>query len=126
MIIPGQTEQESVIDTIRIRYDVYRLWTMDPAEFLQGPVGLLPLAPLADIHATELVPTLEQIEERLLEVEDRSQAHDLLGLTLMLLGLRTQFFPDAYEQIERIGNMIDWSESKTVKRWLEEGRQAGI
>ncbi len=112
--------------TIRIDYEVHRLWTMSVDDFLNGPVGLLPLAPLSDITLDQLASTLDTIQGRLGELNDPVRERELLGLTFLLLGLRREYFSAAYDQILRDRTMINWRDSLTAVHLFEEGHQAGI
>ncbi len=117
-------------ETISLTYEVYRLWTMDVHDFLQGPIGLLPLAPLTNITLDQLTQTLDTIQQRLRALGNPVQERELLSLTNLMLGLRRDHFAAAYQQIARNRIMIDWRDSLTARMLIQEGilegRQEGI
>lgn len=68
------------------RYDVLRVWERPAAEFLRGPLGLLPLAPIADVREAELPAVVGAMKARL--EPDEAQAARLWAATYLLMGLR--------------------------------------
>lgn len=70
------------------RYDVLRVWERPVAEFLAGPLGLLPLAPIADVREAELPGVVEAMKARLDLQPDQEQAR-LWTASYVLAGLRT-------------------------------------
>jgi len=69
------------------RYQVLRIWTLPVKIFLEGGVGVLPLAPLADVQQTELPKVIEQIKERL-QGGASGKADDIWAATYVMVGLR--------------------------------------
>ena len=73
--------------TNRYDYHVVRLWREGVEGFLTGGVGLVPLAPLADITEDSL-PSLVQHMAKRINGEPRSRAAKLWTATFLLMGLR--------------------------------------
>jgi hypothetical protein len=107
--------------TNRYDYQVVRLWR-EPAEpFLTGSVGLLPLAPLADVEPTDLPALVQRMAARINQ-EPRPRAAKLWTATSLLMGLR---FPD--EQIaELLEGIMSLRESTTYQAILREGHHLEV
>jgi hypothetical protein len=80
---------------LQFQYEVIRLWQETPESFLEGSVGLLPLAVLSQLPADRsmddsLKEIVRRIEGRLLAEVDRSQAAILMRGALILAGMRVE------------------------------------
>ena len=108
------------------RYDVVRVWELSPDVFLNGPIGLIPLAPLGRIRETELPDLIEAMRGRIGPQPEPALRGKLWVATYLLMGLR---YNDAL-----IGQLLSgvqqMEESTTyqaiVKRGLQQGIQQGI
>src|SRR5215217_2115802 len=60
--------------TISFAYRVIRLWERPLQELLSGGLGVLPLAPLANVELTDLPPVIERLEERISDETDVTTA----------------------------------------------------
>lgn len=69
-------------------YEVLRVWEQPPSAFLEGPLGLLPFAPLADVAKPELPSILAAMQSRLSSFADRALVAKLWASTYVLMGLR--------------------------------------
>lgn len=74
-------------------YDVIRLWKQPVQPFLEGGLGLLPLAPLCKMPAGKplaqaLRNVVREIDRRLATVPDHAQAVRLMSAAFILTGLR--------------------------------------
>jgi hypothetical protein len=70
------------------RYDVVRVWKLDPEVLLQGGLGTLPLAPIAATSEEGLPDVVTRLLKRLEARAARKHASDLWQTTLTLLTLR--------------------------------------
>lgn len=71
------------------RYQTVRLWQLPEAAVLQGGVGVLPLAALADVPEDRLPEVVRRVAERLKqEVPGQREAAELWTQTFVLAGLR--------------------------------------
>jgi predicted transposase YdaD len=109
--------------TVSFRYRVIRLWERPVAEFLAGSLGLLPLAPMADIRRDQLPEVLDLLDERFVEEAPAPSAVDeLWTATLLLMGLR-------YDRrtIRSLGERVRrMRESVTYQMIIEEGIEQGL
>lgn len=70
------------------RYEVLRVWQRPAADFLRAPLGLLPLAPLADVRPADLPAVIAGMQSRIAAVSNRPLAAKLWAATYVLMGLR--------------------------------------
>jgi predicted transposase YdaD len=102
-------------------YEVVRLWAESLAPLLEGPVGLLPLAPLTDEAQADLPGVVGRVVARLRAETTREQAGKMETATLILMGLR---YEDAFvEQLFR--GVQDMEESTTYQAILRRGEERG-
>jgi hypothetical protein len=76
-------------------YDVIRLWKQPVQPFLEGGVGLLPLAPLCRLASDKPVDqaireVVGEIDHRLCELTDQARAVRLMTATFILTGMRVR------------------------------------
>ena len=114
--IAGQNNA-SVLD---FRYTVVRIWEQNAQDFLSGGLGLLPLAPLANVAETDLPDIINQMQARI-ERETPVQARLLWTTTYLLLGLnyKPAFINDLLKGV------LQLQESSTYRAILEEGERKG-
>ncbi len=103
------------------RYEVVRVWQRPVAEFLNGPLGLLPLAPLADIAPDDLPGVVSSMRTRIDAQPDRPLAAKLWTATYLLMGLR---FDDALIH-NVLSGVMQMEESVTYQAILRRGREEG-
>src|SRR5712691_4446176 len=77
---------------LQFEYDVVRLWRKPVQPFLEGGVGLLPLAPLCKMPAGKplaeaLREVVREIDRRLAREADRPKAVRLMTAAFILTGL---------------------------------------
>jgi predicted transposase YdaD len=70
------------------RYAVVKTWRQSAEAILQGPLGTLPMALLADIPPESAPMVLQRIDERLIREATEPEAARLINSTLLLAGLR--------------------------------------
>jgi len=78
---------------VEFEYDVVRMWNEPVEPFLNGGLGLLPLAPLCRMPADKPLPealrqVVREIDRRLLQESDHAQAVRLMTAAFILTGLR--------------------------------------
>jgi hypothetical protein len=106
---------------ITFRYGVRRIWQEPPHDFLDGPLGTLPLAPLGSTRRTSLPGLLRAMDRRFDQEAPIAEADRLRVVTYTLLGLR--YPPDLADQfMPGIRSMRD---SSTYQAIVEEGRAEG-
>ena len=108
------------------RYQVVRVWERPAAEFLAGPLGLLPLAPLAGATAAELPSVVAGMRDRIAAETDRPLAAKLWAATYVLMGLK---YNEAVIDTVLAG-VMQMEESVTyqaiLRRGMQDGMQQGI
>jgi predicted transposase YdaD len=103
------------------RYQVLRIWKLPVEMMLDGGVGTLPLAPLANVPQKELPSVIERIKGRLQRPREKRWAADIWAATYVLLGLR---YSESVAQILLQG-VLSMKESVTYQAILREGRGEG-
>jgi predicted transposase YdaD len=104
------------------RYRVIRAWQQPVEQVLEGGLGALPLAPLADVSEATLPGVLRRMHERLRREASPPDAAMLWTATYLLMGLR---YPRevATQLLQGVRGMRD---SVTYQAILEEGKAEGI
>ena len=107
--------------TIAFNFRVVRLWQRSPEELLQGGLGTLPLAPLADVEADQLPDVIAQIDQRITREVEPDLAGELWTAIRILLGLRYDV-----EQVRvLLQGVRRMRESVTYQEIVNEGRAEG-
>jgi hypothetical protein len=101
---------------LRFEYDVVRLWEQPLDRFLQGPLALVPLAPLTDEALPQLTNVVQEAVQRVRTEADPDRRDTIEATLFLLLGLRFD-----KERISRLEQtiMIDIRESSTYELWME-------
>ena len=103
-------------------YRVVRIWQHPVAEFLNGPLVLLPFATAADLPADmpmdDVIDVVENIEGRIHVEASPNDGSDLRMTALLLLGLK--FTPPQIAKIMK--GVPGMRESSTYQMILNEGR----
>jgi len=102
-------------------YEVVRIWERPVEELLNGGIGVLPLAPLADVPRARLPEIVRRIDQRFAEVVPPTDVGDLWSATMVLMGLRY----DSTEVRQLLRGARGMRESSTYQAILEEGRVEG-
>lgn len=86
----GGIESFSPIPGCRLdfRYRVIRVWELPVEAILEAGVGLLPLAPLADVTAEGLPTVIEAMSQRMTNEVPRTEAMELWTATHILMGIK--------------------------------------
>jgi predicted transposase YdaD len=108
-------------------YEVVRLWRQPVKRFLDGPVGALPLAVLAEMPGGEsprraLPNLLRAIDARVTEELQTPQIADLWAAMFVLSGLRLP----RDQALSLFKGIPAMKESTTYQYLLEEGRKEGM
>jgi predicted transposase YdaD len=114
--LPGDTPYN------RFRYRVVRVWRLAPEPLLEGGLGTLPLAAIADVTEAELPGIIREMEERLDRPRGRRRSRDLWAATFILLGLRYSSAMAA----RLLQGVVSMKESTTYQMILAEGEALGI
>ncbi len=72
----------------RFEFEVVRVWKRPVATFLDGDLGILPLAPLADVPEKDLPAVLQKVDRRLARETLPDVAATMMETTLVLAGMR--------------------------------------
>jgi hypothetical protein len=70
------------------RYEVVRIWQRPVSTFLQGPLGIVPLAPLSDVNEADLPNVIKQMNARIQQEARPGEAGSLWTAVGILMGLR--------------------------------------
>ena len=106
---------------LTLEYEVLRVWELPVRKLLEGGVGLLPVAPLADDAVDALPEVIREMGRRLESEVPPVEAADLWTATYTLMGLR--YDPIFAAKVLRGARQM--RESLTYQAILEEGRQEG-
>jgi predicted transposase YdaD len=103
------------------RYQVVRVWQQPVGAILEGGLGTLPLAPLADVSSADLPGIIRRMDESCAARPRRPDAALLWTATYLLMGLR---YPReiATQLLQGVRGM---KESVTYQAILEEGEARG-
>jgi predicted transposase YdaD len=105
---------------VDFRFRVIRLWEQPVAPLLEGRLGTLPLAPLANVQEADLSRVATRLTERITAAEP-AQSERLRAVTYILMGLRYQ--PNLIEHL--LPDLRTMKESATYQLILSEGREDG-
>ena len=106
---------------LEFRYQVIRMWRVPVATILAAGLGLLPLAPLADVSARALPGVIQQMESRLAREARPKTAGVLWATTYILMGLR---YSDKFA-VQLIREVRGMEESVTYQAIINKGREKG-
>jgi predicted transposase YdaD len=103
-------------------YGVLRVWERSAADFLNGPIGLLPLAPLADLRGQELPAIIQSLRDRIHSRADRPLSAKLWAASYVLMGLR--YDEAVIDSV--LSGVMQMEESVTYQAILRRGLQDGL
>jgi predicted transposase YdaD len=103
------------------RYQVVRVWQLQPQPLLTGGLALLPLAPISAVTEAQLPGIIQRIGQRLSRQAGRRRAAVVWAAAYLLLGLR--YSPALAQEMFR--GVVSMRESSTYQAILEEGRAEG-
>ncbi|MFO0968115.1 MAG: hypothetical protein U0793_21375 [Gemmataceae bacterium] len=91
--LTGNLSYASAGRRVQFEFEVVRLWEKPAARFLEGGIGLLPLAPLCELpEGKPLVAALREVigvvDQRLAQERNHAEAVRLMTATFILTGLR--------------------------------------
>lgn len=117
----GVSEWLSDDANLAFRYRLIRVWELPFDGLLDGPIGTMPLAPIANIRPEQLPGVMAKIGQRLKQVPPVQRPSDVWAATRILLGLR---YSD--HLVEKLMlNLLDMEESSTYQAIIKKGRQEG-
>jgi predicted transposase YdaD len=105
-----------------LRYEVVRVWRLDPEQLLSGGVGPLALAPISAVSEGEVKGVIRRMKSRLTGPKALRRARDIMASAYVLLGLR---YSDeiAHALFEEVVGM---EESATYQAIVRKGREMGL
>ena len=103
-------------------YDVISVWTLPVADLLDGPIGTVPFAPLADQPADQLPATIDRVWQRLKTGVAQDRLADVVTQTAVLIGLRH----DKLLAERLMQSVLDMEESTVYQAILQKGLRQGI
>lgn len=106
---------------IRFRYRVIQIWSLPVQRLLEGPLGTVPLAPLASFPEEQLSDVVRATRRRIEQELSAPEAQTMDMVTFILMGLRypLELVNHLYEGVQRM------RESSTYMAILDEGRAEG-
>jgi predicted transposase YdaD len=107
--------------TVTFNFGVVRIWERPVEEFLAGPLGTLPLAPVSAVARDRLPAVIRQMDERVRREASPNEAGEFWASTLLLMGLRYHR-SEALRILQRVNDM---HVSDTYQMILEEGEAIG-
>jgi predicted transposase YdaD len=111
---------------INFSYRLVRLWELPVESLLNGPVGTLPLAPLA-VKPAELANVIDRINHRLRAEVSPQELSETLECTRLLMGMR--FDPQTVESLmASLAKVLEDSSTyqDTIRRGMEKGLSKGL
>jgi hypothetical protein len=113
---------------LEFHYRVVRVWQMPVEAVLEGPAGVLPLAPLADVRQERMPAVVRRMEERLAG-ESPEQAALLWTATYILMGLRytREFTGRLLRGVRAMRESVTWQAifEEGEAKGIEEGKAMG-
>ncbi len=121
----GGFRTEETIPGCRVEftYRMIKVWELPPEVFLRSGVGVLPLAPLANVETEELPAVVDRMSERLEAEVPAQEAAELWAATAILMGLR--YNEELTAAVLRSVRSI-MQHSVTYQAILEEGIDEGV
>ena len=104
---------------LTFRYTVVPLWRLPIGPLLNGPIGLLPLAPLTDEAEADIQGVVDHVIRRFRAETPREEAAKMEATTFILMGMRydKDFVAQLYQGVP------DMEESSTYQLIMERGEQ---
>jgi hypothetical protein len=100
-------------------FHVVRVWATPAGHFLNGPLGLLPFAPVTAVDPDRAGPVISEMKNRINREASRAQSDRLWEATSVLLALR--FADDNLEGLRRLMANVDLLETTYGKIVMEFG-----
>ncbi len=102
-------------------YDVVRVWTIPASRILEGPLALLPLAPLARVSVSEAAKVVARMRSRIRAEASPEEAARLWSSISILLGLK--YSVEMADVLLR--GVKEMEESSTYQAILRKGEALG-
>ncbi len=118
---PGLDGRLRLPPSIDFRFGVLKIWELPLDLILKGGLGILPLAPLADLGPASPESVMRDLEKRFRDECQPGQAADLWAATWLLLGLRY----DTTTATGLIRGVREMKESSTYQLAVAEGELQG-
>lgn len=102
-------------------YRVVRVWQLEVSRLLTGPLGLVPLAPLANISAAELPAVIAAMNQRLTAEAPPDRLDELWVASYIMMGLK---YPHAvFRQVTH--GVLSMKDSVTYQKIFGDGEAKG-
>ena len=101
-----------------LRYEVVRVWQLDPERLLSGGVGTLALAPVSAVSEGDVKDVIRRMKSRLSGPRAPRKAQDIMVAAYVLLGLR---YSDEIAHA-LFGEVVGMEESSTFQAIVRKGR----
>ncbi len=111
---------EEPLDTLR--YQVVRVWELDPERLLSGGFGTLALAPISAVPESEVKGIIRRMNDRLTGQQSPRKARDIKAAAYVLLGLR--YSDEIAHALFR--EVVGMQESSTYQAIVRQGREQGL
>ena len=109
---------------VEFHYRVVRAWEQPVEPILAGGLGILPMAPLADVPRRDVPKVLRRIDARLSRETQPARAAIIMEAALVLAGMRLE--EEELEELRRgLQTMNITTESSYYRLAVKEGRQQG-
>jgi len=105
-----------------LRYEVVRVWQLDPEQLLSGGVGTLALAPVSAVPEGEVPGVIRKMKSRLSGPKAPRKAKDIMAAAYVLLGLR--YSDETAHAL--FGEVLGMEESATYRAIVRKGLQQGL
>jgi predicted transposase YdaD len=104
-----------------LRYQVVRVWQLDPERLLSGGFGTLALAPVSAVPEDEVKSVIRRMNDRLSGPRAPRKARDIKAAAYVLLGLRysDEIAHGLFEEV------LGMEESTTYQAIVRKGREMG-
>jgi predicted transposase YdaD len=102
-----------------LRYQVVRVWQLDPERLLAGGVGTLALAPISAVPEGQVKEVVRRMRRRLTGPRAPDKAQDIMIASYVLLGLR---YSDEMAHA-LFGEIVGMEESSTYQAIVRRGRE---
>ena len=106
------------------------MWKQKQSLFLDGSLGLVPLAPLSDTRVKDLPPLIRKMEQRIDKDATRAQGEHLWAMVGLLLGLRvdedhSRHLLKGVTTIMRESSTYQWIRKEGLEEGIERGQALG-
>jgi predicted transposase YdaD len=103
------------------RYRIVRVWQIPVRQVLAGPLGVLPIAPLADLQEASLPEVIRQMDARIRQEAASAEAEEIWTSVFVLMGIKYS----AEQAQGLLRGVMGMEESTTYQFILKQGEARG-